>query len=112
MSYAKIDSLEQRIWGGAKSFFSAPGHICPSALPNEQFEGEMLPMIRDSLLMVLFKGQHASQTNCLRIGCFLAHFAQLFSYCGRPETCGEQEMMSRLRKRVKINVSMFSGGDE
>src|SRR5690348_11274750 len=43
---------------------------------------------------------------------FLAHFAQLFSHRGRPEACGEQEGKSCLRKRVKINVSIFFRGDE
>jgi hypothetical protein len=40
---------------------------------------------------------------------FLTHLAQLFLYRGRPEAGGEQEMMSCLKKRVKINVSIFSG---
>jgi hypothetical protein len=48
----------------------------------------------------------------LEIDRFLAHFAQLFSHRGRPEACGEQEEKSCLRKRVKINVSIFFRGDE
>ena len=39
---------------------------------------------------------------------FLAYFAQLFLYRERQEASGEQEMMSCLKNRVKINVSLFS----
>jgi hypothetical protein len=39
---------------------------------------------------------------------FLMHFAPLFPYRGRPEECEEQEMLSRLKKRAKINISNFS----
>ena len=39
---------------------------------------------------------------------FLTHLAQLFLYYGRPEAGGGQEVMSCLKKRVKINVSIFS----
>jgi len=53
-----------------------------------------------------------SERQSFRKTVFLAHFAQLFSHRGRPEVCREQERMSRLKKRVKNNVSIFSGGDE
>jgi hypothetical protein len=42
-----------------------------------------------------------------KIDYFLAHLAQLFLSRERSEAGGEQEMMSCLKKRVKINVSIF-----
>jgi hypothetical protein len=39
---------------------------------------------------------------------FLEAFCSAFPYRGRPDACEEQEMLSRLKKRAKINLSIFS----
>ncbi len=81
----------------------ALGRVRQDALHRQRVRGTHLPFDE------LHNRREASiRGSRLKSDRFLTHLAQLFLSRGRLEAGGEQEMMSCLKKRIKINISVFT----